>query len=110
MTAEKIDPLRAEPLRRDHARQADGTVADDSDGFAGADPRGEIRMVACPITSESVRSDGINASSRPTGRTTSLPSASGTARHRSTGSGAVGPGVRRDDKNVTVGGGPKLGW
>jgi len=40
--------LRAEPLRRDHATQADGTVADDSDGFAGADPRGESRMVACP--------------------------------------------------------------
>jgi hypothetical protein len=36
---------RAEPLRRDHAAQADGTVADDGSSLAGADVGGKRRMV-----------------------------------------------------------------
>ena len=64
VAAEEDDPLRAEPLRGDHAAEADGAVADDGGGLAGADP-GARRAAWWPvaITSVSVSSDGISASS-----------------------------------------------
>ena len=46
VVAEQDDPLGAEPLRGDHAAQPDGAVADDGDGLAGTDLRGECGVVA----------------------------------------------------------------
>ena len=46
VVAEHDDPLGAEPLRRDHAAQADGAVADDRHGLAGANLGGERCVVA----------------------------------------------------------------
>ncbi len=46
VVAEHDDPLGAEPLRGDHAAQADGAVADDRHGLAGPDLGGERRVVA----------------------------------------------------------------
>ena len=46
MTAEDDDPLGAEPAGGDHAAQADGAVADNSDGLASADLGGQGRVMA----------------------------------------------------------------
>src|SRR5438093_1923578 len=46
MTAEDDDLLGAEPAGGDHAAQADGTVSNDGDGLARADPGSEGRVVA----------------------------------------------------------------
>src|SRR5439155_141747 len=47
MAAHDDELLGAETRRGDHAAQANGAVADDGDGLAGADLRGDGRVVAC---------------------------------------------------------------
>ena len=45
VAAEQDDPLGAEALRRDHTAEPDGAVADDGDGLAGTDLRGDGGVV-----------------------------------------------------------------
>src|SRR6266852_2177440 len=70
MTPEEDDLLGAEPLGGDDPAQPDCAVADYSRGLPWADFRSRAAWWPVPITSDRARSDGINASSTPTDKTT----------------------------------------
>ena len=78
VAAEHDDLLRAEAARGDHAAEADRAVADDRGDLAGPHRAATAAWWPVAMTSESVSSDGISASSWPTGSATSVPSACGT--------------------------------
>jgi hypothetical protein len=65
--AEDEDLLGAEPLRGDDAAEPEGAVADHGDTLARRDLGDDGGVMTVPIMSESVSSDGISASSSPTG-------------------------------------------